>query len=188
MRNAQGSLFDKKTKKRFNRKAHGGKLAVGKRKLERPLSSKQPIHLVLKSDKAKGRLSLLSPGNKIFIENLLKEKASKFGVRLAGHANVGNHIHMKIRVPSRIAFQKFLKSITTLIARKVTGARKGKPFGRFWEGLAFTRVLTSYIEELNLKGYFHANLVEAEMGYEARERALKRHRAWVYEERGWASS
>jgi REP element-mobilizing transposase RayT len=187
MRSKQSNLFDKDTKKRYNRTSHGGAPTKGKRKLERPLSSKQWIHLVLKSDKAKGHMSFLNPKHKIFVEQLLKEKASKFGVRIADQVNVGNHVHLKIRIHSRELFQKFLKSVTTLIARKVTGARKGKPFGRFWQNLAYTRVLKSYIEELNLRGYFQANLVEASMGYEARERALKRFNKWVYEERGWAS-
>jgi hypothetical protein len=172
---------------RYSRTIHGGAPTKGKRKLERPLSTKQWIHLVLKSDKAKGSMSFLNPKHKIYVEKTLRAKARKFGVKIADQANVGNHIHLKIRIHSRETFQQFLKSVTTLIARKVTGARKGKPFGRFWQDLAFTRVLKSYVEELNLRGYFHANLVEADMGYAARERALARFNKWVYQERGWKS-
>ncbi|MGZ3724043.1 MAG: hypothetical protein ACXVA9_13965, partial [Bdellovibrionales bacterium] len=102
---------------------------------------------------------------------------------IADLANVGSHIHLKIRITSRAGFQKFLKSVTALIARKVTGARKGKPFGKFWQGLAFTRVLKSYTEELNLKGYFSANRAEAALGFEARERLLRAFNRWVYHER-----
>ncbi|MGZ3721665.1 MAG: hypothetical protein ACXVA9_01960, partial [Bdellovibrionales bacterium] len=126
--------------------------------------------------------------NKISVQKIIKDKAKKFGVSIADQANVGNHIHLKIRITSREGFQKFLKAITTLIARKVTGARKGKPFGRFWQNLAFTRVLKSYTEELNLRGYFEANRAEAEYGPQARERMLKVFNKWVYQERGWSSA
>jgi len=146
--------FDKKdVRKRFGRTQHGGAKTRGHRKLERPLSTKNWIHLILKSDKAKGPLSFLLPRNKQIIQLILREKSKKFGVTLVDGANVGNHLHLKIKIQNRESFQKFLKSVTCLIARKVTGARRGKKFGRFWQGLAFTRVLTSSLEELNLKGY-----------------------------------
>jgi REP element-mobilizing transposase RayT len=185
MRNAQQSLFDKATKKRFSRTSHGGVPTRGRRKLERPLSPKNWIHLVLKSGKATGKLSFLNAPNKIQIEKILEEKARKFGIKIADTANVGNHIHLKIRIQSRASFQKFLKSVTCLIARVVTGARKGRPFGAFWDYLAYTRVLKSYKEELNLKGYFMANRSEAMLGSEARERMLKAFNTWIYKEQGW---
>ena len=141
------------------------------------------IHLVLKSEKAVGKYSFLGAKNKILVETILKQKARKFGVSIADLANVGNHIHLKIKITTRNEFQKFLKSVTALIARKVTGAKKGQPFGKFWQGLAFTRVLKSYTEELNLKGYFMGNRTKAELGPVARERLLKVFNKWVYKER-----
>jgi len=179
MRTKQISLFDDHTKKRFNRVSHGGGLNKGKRKLERPLSKKKWIHLILKSDKARGALSFKMPKNKIAIERILKAKARKFGVKIADEANVGNHIHLKVKIHSRAMFQKFLISVTGLIARTVTGARKGKPFGRFWNDLAFTRVLQSYAEELWLTGYFIANRMEAHVSREAREKLLKEYGDWM---------
>jgi hypothetical protein len=73
MREKQFSLFDDRTKKRYNRTAHGGTLNKGKRKLERPLSTRKSIHLVLKSDKAKGRFSFLNPHNKLLVNRILRE-------------------------------------------------------------------------------------------------------------------
>jgi hypothetical protein len=43
------------------RSTHGGELARGKRKTMRPLDPKQALHLVLRSSKAKGSLSMLHP-------------------------------------------------------------------------------------------------------------------------------
>lgn len=168
-------------KKRYSRVVHGGDAAKGKRKLERPLSSKKWIHLILKSDHAKGKFSFLSAKNQIIVLQILKTKAKKFGVQVADYANVGNHLHLKLKIQNRTEFQQFLRSVTTLIARKVTGARRGHKFGRFWQGLAYTRILKSALEELNLKGYFKANRIEASGGKIAREIYLKKFNAWVYQ-------
>ena len=178
MRTTQLS-FDKKLKKKYGRVTHGGTETKGKRKEFRPLSTKRTIHLVLKSDKAKGKLSFLTHKNKPMIEKILESKAKKFGIKLAEHANVGNHLHIKLRIQSRISFQKFLKSITTLIARKITGAKKGQRFGRFWQGLAFTRVLTSAFEELQLRGYIEANRLQIVQGYNQRETYLSGFNEWM---------
>ena len=171
------------THKRYGRTQYGGVGTKNHRKLERPLSTKKWIHLVLKSDKAVGQLSFLKPAHQIFVRQLLHAKALKFGVKIADYANVGNHLHLKIRITSRESFKKFLKSVTAQIARKITGARKGKPFGRFWQGLAFTRILTSRLEEINLKGYIEANRREASQSKTAREQFLKKFNRWVYKER-----
>ncbi len=187
MRTKQGQLFQyhqmNSTHKRYGRTQHGGVGAKNHRKLERPLSTKKWIHLVLKSDKAVGQLSFLKASHQVFVKKLLHEKARKFGIKIADYANVGNHLHLKIRISSRENFKKFLKSITAQIARKITGAKKGKPFGRFWQGLAFTRILTSRLEELNLKGYIEANRIEAARSGRAREKFLKKFNQWVYKER-----
>lgn len=187
MAQKQTSLFDyfqtTPTRKRYGRTIHGGAKTKGHRKLERPLATNKWIHLVLKSDKAKGELSFLSARNQIFIRETIKSKARKFGVKVADQANVGNHLHLKIRITSRKTFQQFLKSITTLIARHVTGARKGKPFGKFWQGLAFTRVLCSSKENFILGGYFAANREESKGGQRDRELFLAKFSDWIYRER-----
>lgn len=176
----QISLFDHQTKKRYSRTKHGGDINKGKRKLERPLSTKHVIHLTLKSDKAKGALSFLTFKNQNLVREIIREKAKKFGVRIADMANVGDHIHLKLRIQSRRLFQNFLRAITTLIARKVTGAKKGKAFGRFWSGLAFTRVLKSFKEEQILTGYFIANRLEACTSYTKREKLRREFNDYVY--------
>ncbi|MCC7405694.1 MAG: transposase [Bdellovibrionales bacterium] len=187
MKAKQSNLFDyfdtRQTRLRYGRTHHGGVETKGHRKLERPLSTTRPIHLVLKSHKAKGSLSFLTHQNKPVVETIIREKARKFGVRICQFANVGNHLHLKIRIASRPLFQAFLVSVTTLIARTLTGARRGKKFGRFWQGQAFTRVLVSRREELNLFGYIKANQIEGRGSTEARELYLEKFHRWVYRER-----
>jgi REP element-mobilizing transposase RayT len=179
MKSSQLSLLDTKTKKRYGRTSHGGANTSGKRKLERPLTTKGWIHLVLKSDKAVGQYSFLKPSNHLKVNYILQQKANKFGVRIARLANVGNHLHLQIRISSRGQFQKFLKAVTALIARQVTGARRGKPFGRFWQGLAFTRVLTSRLEEWNLAQYIDRNRAQAHITRAVQIQFLREFNAWV---------
>lgn len=130
MKSKQTSLFDRPLHQRYRRRSHGGSASRGL-KLERPLSTRDWVHLILKSEKARGPMSFRSAKNQAWIESTVKEKAKKFGIRIADFANVGTHLHIKLRLSSRENFQRFLKAVTTLIARKVTGARRGRPFGRF---------------------------------------------------------
>ena len=146
------------------------------------------MHLLLKSEKAKGNLSLLSAKNQIYIRQLIYSKGEHFGVLIGDFVNMGNHLHIKVRTATREQFQSFLKAITCLIARFVTGARRGKKFGRFWQGLAFTRVLTSSLEELRLRGYFSANRTEQVAGRAKREEFLKEFNAWARADRFRAKS
>ncbi len=179
MRSQQFNLFDKETKRRHERTEHGGFKTKGRRKLERPFSSKRWLHLVLKSDKAIGPRSFLAKANVKCVREVIEAKGRKFGVNVADYVNVGNHLHLKVKAGSRLQFQMFLKAVTTLIARHVTGARRGFKFGRFWQGLAYTRVLRSRFEELRLRGYFQANREEVASGRAAREDYLEQFNAWL---------
>jgi REP element-mobilizing transposase RayT len=161
-----------------NKKTYGG-ITKGKRKVARPISTKKWAHLVLKSNKAKGTLSLLNPNNALRVKNIIKKQSLKHGVRITDYVNMGNHLHLKVRPSSRVGFQKFLKSTTALIARAVTGARKGVKFGKFWDGLAYTRVIQSGYELFQLKGYFEANRVESKKGYQDRLAYLNAFNGWL---------
>ncbi len=158
----------------------GGASTLGKRKVARTILPNKWIHLCLKSQKAVGVLSLLHPRVREKIESLIRQKAKKFFVELNSAVNMGNHFHLKIRVIRKDDFIKFLKSITGLIARIVTGAKKGVKFGKFWDAIAYTRVLMSSFEELSLRGYFNANRIEREKGYQARKDYLDRFNKWLY--------
>jgi hypothetical protein len=86
---------------------------------------------------------------------------------------MGNHLHLKISGNDTNRMKLFLRTFAGLLARDLTGAHRGSKFGKFWDGLVYTRVLHSRLEELGLKGYFEANHRQREMGYSERERYLK---------------
>lgn len=146
---------------------HGGDLRRGKRKTARPFDRKQALHVVLRSSKAHGRWSMLSPCHSRPIHDLTHELARKRGVRLFRFANVGNHIHLLIQAPSRAVFQAFLRELAGTLAIVVTGAKKGNSLnsnesGRgFWDHLAFTRIVSFGRDFENVMRYLVKNLFEA---------------------------
>jgi REP element-mobilizing transposase RayT len=161
---------------------HGGDLAKGKRKTFRPIDPKQALHVVLRSSKARGELSLLHPRHCNAIEKHVHKTARRCGVRVYRFANVGNHLHLLIKVPSRPAWKRFAKQISGGIAQIVTGARKGSALSRntarrndrckdafipesaqraFWDHLLFTRIVSFGRDFNGVAKYLIKNLFEA---------------------------
>ncbi len=104
---------------------------------------------------------MLHKRNKSKIFLLAHEKAEHFGVRIYRFSNVGNHLHILVLPGSRKGFQNFLRAITGAIAFLVTGTRKGRELQhRFWDLLAFTRVVSWGREFGIVVNYFAKNLLE----------------------------
>lgn len=189
--NQQESFFKQLSLNVKAQKLHGGTLSRGKRKVRRPLDLKKPLHLVLKSSKARGQYSFLKSANMKSVNKIIFKQAQKHGVRIAAFANVGNHLHLYLRFFRRAGFQNFLRSVTSFIARIVTGARRGQGFGNFWDALAFTRVISSKKEDCILRKYIFANVIESKEGYGSRKKFLDRRKKWehgIYERKSLSRS
>jgi len=101
----------------------GSLLKSSHAKTPRPLSSKQALHIVLRSDWATGPRSLLKKER--LIQNMLLKSGRRHGVRVYRVANAGNHLHLLVRFTKRRGLQNFLRSSCGLIARKMLGAERG---------------------------------------------------------------
>ena len=144
------------------RLCHGGDIRKGKRKLARPIDPKRPIHVTMRAVQARGEWSMLRKGTKSRIFVLVHEAADKYGVKVHRFENVGNHLHLLVRAPSRREFQSFLRVITGGIAFLVTGTRKGQKLGhRFWDKLAYSRIVSWGREFRAIETYFIKNLLES---------------------------
>ncbi|MGK5084420.1 transposase [Bdellovibrionota bacterium FG-1] len=147
--------------------SHGGDHTKGKRKEIRPVDPKQALHVVLRSSRARGELSMLHPRHCDPIQHFTQKLARRWGVRLYRYANVGNHIHLLIQVPSRAVWKRFLRELAGGIAIIVTGAKKGAALrpnetGRgFWDHLAFTRIVHFGRDFTGIGRYLIKNLFEA---------------------------
>jgi hypothetical protein len=124
------------------RRAHGGGSLKGRCKERRPLSPNRLTHVVLSSSEAKGQLAFTTPANRTIVAEILDERGSQFGIIVELIEARMTHLHFILSFKDRTKFQGFLRTVTALIARRITGARKGHPFGRkFWNHIAFTRTL-----------------------------------------------
>lgn len=159
----QLALFDSDTR----RLEHGGRIRRGQRKLARPIDPKRPLHLVLRSSRARGAWSFLSPKNRVLVEKLLQVGTKHFGVKLLNQANVGNHLHLVVVPKNKALFQHFLRWFSGRLAFTITGAKKGNPVGRFWDALAYSKVLSWGRELEFVKNYLFLNRLEA-VGFDRR--------------------
>lgn len=137
----QASLLAHPSLRHLTRKEHGGTLGKGLRKRERPLDPKRPLHVVLRSSRARGDWSMLRARHEKRIRHLVHAIARRHDIRVFRFANSGNHLHLVIQAPKRACYQNYLRSLSGLIARAVTGARKGRAKGKFWDTLAYSRVV-----------------------------------------------
>jgi REP element-mobilizing transposase RayT len=151
---------------------HGGSTGRGRRKIARPLTTRRPIHLVLRSSLARGPWSLRRRTTEASIRSALRELAGRYHVRVYEYANSGNHLHLLVRARRRPSFQAFLRAFAGLAARIATGAQRGNPVGRFWDDLAYSRLLHWGKEFRCVRDYVARNDLEAKglLPYRPRER------------------
>ena len=120
---------------------HGGELSVGRRKKQRPISIKKSIHVVMMSSRAKGLYSLRAIHNKGKVEELIWRYAKRFHIKIYKFAINFNHIHFVLKAKRRDDLQNFLRTTAGLIACLILKAKKGVKKGKFWNLLAFSRII-----------------------------------------------
>lgn len=160
-----------------SRKEHGGTISVGRRRKQRPLSIKTPLHLVLRSDFAFGRRSLIR--HRPLIEKIVSKAKKRFYIRVYEIAVVSNHIHILIKGHTRQDLQNFFRVVAGHIAQEIlrqfpisAGERLSaggapKPHkvrekeNRFWQTRIYSRIVSWGREYLNVKKYVIQNELEA---------------------------
>jgi len=141
---------------------------VGKRKAQRPLTIKRPIHLILKSPLAVGSRSLMR--HRPLIEKIITRSKKRFKVRVYEFAIVSNHIHLLVRGYSRHELQNFFRTVAGHIAQEILrrcplkenegGALKNKQ-NRFWQSRIYSRIVSWGREYLAVRGYVIQNTLES---------------------------
>ncbi|HAR44358.1 MAG TPA: hypothetical protein DCS07_17300 [Bdellovibrionales bacterium] len=170
----QNQLFFPGYNSKTKLQAHGGEHTRNRRKARRPFDPKQALHVVLRSSKARGQFSMLSPSHCNHIHNLMDRLKTRWDVSIYRYANVGNHLHLLIRAKSRSDWQGFIRELSGGIAMIVTGARKGYGLPRsqgqdvpasakrgFWDHLVFTRIVAFGKDFKRVAEYVLTNLWEA---------------------------
>lgn len=181
LRSGQLSLLE------AGKSAYGGSLRNTRRGRmgARPLSTRSTMHLVLRSSKAKGLQSFLRPQNAKRVKSIVDKFSFIYGVQILSQANVGNHLHIHLRLTNRYGYSPFIKAITGAIAMAVSGrnrwtanqAEASAPQaaarditgditgdtgnGKFWDHRPFTRVIEGLRGILRIEDYVRINQLEA---------------------------
>ena len=159
MKQANFGFFGKMNKK------FGGSLTIGKRKSMRPLSTKHPLQLVLKST-----------GNKYFapdsrdIEALIRSHASKYNINLLKTSFNWSHIHFAIVIPTRDAYKRFIRTLTSAMV-KYLSKKYGKNLKGLFDLLPFTEILSWGRQLRIIFEYFEKNDMEARGMYSLKKKA-----------------
>jgi hypothetical protein len=184
---------------RNERSAYGGELLKTRkgRARPRPLSTRETMHLVLRSSKAQGPWSFRQPRNAKAVKALTAKFAAKYGVKILHAANVGNHLHFHVKLTNRRTYAPFIRALTAAVAMAVTGANRwngsmeaaikarGAPMqgpsattskppasARFWDYRPFTRVIQGLRARLTLRDYLFINQLEGQGRHRDEARVL----------------
>jgi len=106
---------------------------------------------------------MLRPRNADRIETIIRRQARLKGLRVYHFVNVGNHLHLVLRVDhrrlttGRRAYRAFIRAVTGLIARHVLRAERGAAKAvKFWQARPFTRLVSWGRDYVRLSGYYMA--------------------------------
>ncbi|RYZ69365.1 MAG: hypothetical protein EOP09_07810 [Proteobacteria bacterium] len=133
----------------------GGSLLTGVRKGSRVLSTKKPIHAILKSSGSR----FFSPGN-ISLEKLIHSHASKYKIKIHRISLNWSHIHMIFMIPSREAYKAFIRTLTAAMVRAISKFT-GKSLKGIFDLRPYTRILEWGRDYMNVMNYHDLNDLEA---------------------------
>ena len=103
-----------------HRFSHGGelrKLRAGRK--ARPLSSKDPIHLVLKANRETIRGGFRSYKRYFLIQKLVRVYSKRFFIKIEQISIQGDHVHLLIRISRRSLSHSFLRVLSGQIAQQL---------------------------------------------------------------------
>ena len=101
------------------------------------------------------------PGTFAGVNKIITAAAVKHGLTIYKFANVGNHLHLVLKIPDRPSWRRFIREITGRIAAFVK--EKTKTSDSFWLHRPFTRIVRGWKKAFRLAlDYVHFNQLEAD--------------------------
>ena len=136
----------------------------------RPRGTREAMHLVLRSDCARGSKSLLRYDG--VVRAVIGKLAQKHGVRIYRIVNAGNHLHVTLKLSKQFLWKGFISGVTGGIARAVQYKRDSAKKG-FWNSRPFTRLIAWGRDYNVVKDYHTLNQLEADGAVPPRSQMLK---------------
>lgn len=131
--------------------AFGSELLEGKRKSARPLCSQRPIHIVIRSQKARGKYSFANHRRRL--DEQLQRCARKWGIKVYARVWVWDHLHAIIKIPNRTLYKNWIREFNAAIAKVLNATQ-------LFELRPFTRVVEWGRSFRNNKDYLTLNELE----------------------------
>lgn len=143
-------------------RSFGGSRLKSHPKEQRAIPLDRPIHLILHSAHAIGERSFRRRRNAEVVFDIIKAQSERFNVRLYGYGNGGSHLHLKLSPRSRRGYCGFIRAVSGLIARAITGAQRNRAKRiKFWSARPFSRVVCWGRDFKQLAQYLTQNTLEA---------------------------
>ncbi len=153
-----------------------GKRTTRAARQRRPRATKEAMHLVLRSDLARGSKSLLKYDHVIL--KVIAKLALRHGVRVYRIVNAGNHLHITLKLSKQLMWKGFISGVTGGIAKAI-GFRRDSTRKGFWNSRPFTRLIAWGRDYNIVKDYHILNQLEADGVVPPRSQMLKPER-WRY--------
>lgn len=97
------------------------------------------------------------------VNSIVGQVAKKHGVRIYSYANVGNHLHILIRVGRVSAWRRFIRELAGRIALAVKLKGIGEKGQNYWLYRPHTRIVGGWRNAFQIaKDYVYLNICEAE--------------------------
>ncbi len=165
--------------------SHGGTLRNSRKgRGTRPLSCKEPIHLVIKANKECLYGGLRSHRRYFLIQKIVDRYGRKFFVKIEQISIQNDHVHFLIRASRRTQYQKFFKVVAGQIAQQfqkqgllnfaknlecektVTATprpnqKSQQKVKKLWKYRPFTRVIRGWKSYQTTRSYIKLNEQEA---------------------------
>ncbi len=160
MKKSQQQTFNgfSKTKDCFG----GSLLKNSNAKTARPLSSKLPIHLVLRSGLKGSVFSMHHPRSFEKVNQCVRVTARKHGIKIYEYANVGNHMHLLIKLRSVPGWKPFIRELTGRLSQVIQNRKPQAKHLKCWAQRPFTRIVRGWGRAYHaVKDYVLLNQMES---------------------------
>lgn len=136
----------------------------------RALSTKDPIHMVIKSN----HRILRRPRTYVLVQRLIQAYSRKFYVKIEQASIQHDHIHLLIRSNRRANFHAFFRVLSGQISQRMTDTFTSKWKGpKIWKYRPFSRVIKGWKAYLVVRHYIQLNEKEARGEVPYRKERLK---------------
>lgn len=146
-----------------NRFCYGGELRKSRHgRGIRPLSTRDPLHVVLKVRPGELKKGLRHPATHTLVHRLLKKYSKKFYVKVEQFSVNADHIHLLLRCSKRSLYHNFFRVFAGQVAQQATGTFQKKKKGKsLWKARPWSRVIKGFKAYVIVRNYVKLNELEA---------------------------